>query len=582
MIEKMSRTEDTKIFKGKELEEVKKLLADGRTFQEILNYIKYKNLEESVVSSIMEFLQKYKKKIHKVASIFINAFERKYKGNFYSMSLSKFFSIVTKYKEKYGLNNEEFKEVIRLFETKIYNKHGIISKKQNIFPNTNLSRALGYPVVEDNSNILMTTDDDYSYLNDIIRLYFLYRPKHSYLIIQTMLYKEFSTEVINGGFDKAKHDINICIHPLIAALFIPKFKSIEERMLYANIAGIVNMKHNKERILTKPDYELFYSLVVDPTDVVCDVVSPIKDLKNRAEIQIQLWDNVYNLRNGKFYDPLSINFMAFIDRCKLSNFDNPDLLYQNDEGVILRRLFSVFAFRPIIIFSVPVDNSIVHNPLNIPLNVAKVTTIPYITFKLPQFRLEDTEIKLESAIKQVQLIFEGNRFVPKLISIIDNNEGPIIFHVPRRYIKLPLSLSFPQYKPLTLNVLYNSTMHYNQINTTLITVDFSINIDDYQKNQKKYLLKSALCYDVTGEDDNIINNIIKGQTTYLFEYEDHAVEIPSQIYYYSPSDRKVLEGEISPIGNYDLESTQQLLQKHACILIYYRDTVPPVVDESRV
>jgi hypothetical protein len=293
-----------------------------------------------------------------------------------------------KYKKRYELSDEEFDEIRRIFEMRLFNSNANLGTTNVVYPNTTLSRAFGYAVVESTEPIKPSNTDDYSYLQEIIRTYQVYKGIHSYVVIQTMLYQDLADEAMNGTFDRYKHDINRYVHPLLAAFFLPKIESVEERMLYANIAGIINTRYNRERIVTKPDYELFYSMVVDPADTVCDNSSPMRDIKSRAEVQVQLWNNVYNLRNGKYYDATSLDFVAYIDKCKVSNVDNPDVLYLSDEGVILRRLFAVFSFRPIIVSTQPVFGMVTNNPFNLPVNPSVITSIPYITYKIPQIAVQ--------------------------------------------------------------------------------------------------------------------------------------------------------------------------------------------------
>ena len=53
-------------------------------------------------------------------------------------------------------------------------------------------------------------------------------------------------------------------------------------MLIASIANIVKCKHDGKPILTKPEYELHWDLITDPNDTVCDMESPMRDLRNRG------------------------------------------------------------------------------------------------------------------------------------------------------------------------------------------------------------------------------------------------------------------------------------------------------------
>ena len=549
MSDKLTRSIDTnELHNEAVIKEVQQLLKEGKTSQEVLNYARTKYSDDTMVDAIMEYFTDRRNKQVKVASVFIDAFERKYKNNFYSMSLSKFMKRALKYKKRYNLSDDEFDEIRRMFEMKVFNSNPNIAAHNIIYPNTNVSRALGYPVIETTDPIKPTSSDDYTYLQDLLRMYNMFRSVHSYVVIQTMLYTDLSPEAMNGKFEVNRHNVNSFVHPVLAALFLPKFQQIEERMLYANIAGIVNTRYNKERIITKPDYELFYSMVVDPADTVCDNISPLRDLKNRAEVQFQLWNNIYNLRNGKYYEATAIDFIANIDKCKISNVDNPDILYLSDEGVILRRLFAVFSFRPIVVQTLPVFGVILNNPLNLPVNTNVITSIPYITYKLPSVAVAGQQYALSDANNQMQFYMENGSFVPKATQIIDAR-GPIIFYVPRRVVALPIRVTNPQLTPFGFTELSNSTRHYHNINGIAVNYENTLSITKHIVNTNvTYYLRSAVALEKYND-----TNIILGHMTYLFNYaRDNNLNIiqgtdPTEINVYIPRRANLIASKGFPI-----------------------------------
>jgi hypothetical protein len=500
------------------IKEVKNLISDGITnlTPDLVNKLRYRFSDDSIVDSIMEHFADRRKKIAKIGKIFIEAFQKKYRNDFYSMSLSKFMKIAIKYKKKYDLSDDEFDEIKRVFEAKIFNTPQALSSASSvIYPNTNLSRVLGYPITESTDAIQPSSSDDYSYLQDILKIHQFFKPIHSYIVIQTMTYQDLSDEATRGLFEPNKHNINHYVHPVLAALFLPKMNSLEERMLYASISNIINTKYSRERIITKPDYELFYSLVVDPSDTVCDNVSPLRDLKNRVDVQSQLWNNVYNLRNGRYYDASVLDFVTQIDKCKISSVDNPDLMYLSDEGIILRRLFAIFAYRPIIVYTQPIFGAIINNPLNLPVNNHAITSIPYITYKLPNVQMTGQVHKLTDSNNMIQFYLENGSFVPKVTTIINVN-GPIVFYVPRRALTLPVAISNPQLQPFGIASLAQSTRHYQNIN--FVPIDFEeqivlANSGNESSNVKQFYIRSIVTFERMPQ-----STIILGHFTYLFKY----------------------------------------------------------------
>jgi hypothetical protein len=339
-------------------------------------------------------------------------------------------------------------------------------------------------------------------------------------------------------------------------------------MLYANIAGIVNSRYQKERIITKPDYELFYSMVVDPTDTVCDIVSPLRDLKSRADVQYQLWNNVYNLRNGKYYEATSIDFVANIDKCRISNVDNPDILYLSDEGVILRRLFAIFAYRPIIVQTIPISGMIVSNPLNIPHNTNSITSIPYITYKLPGVQTQGQQYSLNDANNQIQFYMENGSFVPKATQIVDVR-GPLIFYVPRRSMGLPMKIANPQISPFGVADLANTTREYQQVNEVELSYDNTIQINiNLTSTSKTYFLRSAVAFE---KYDN--TSIILGHMTFLFKYARNADQSimsadPMEIVTYIPRKANLIKNNGYPILSSNAHEAKRVMSTCGTIFVY--------------
>ena len=496
---------------------------------ELVNRLRSKYSDDNVVDSIMEYFSDRRKKISKIANVFMDAFQRKYRNDFQTMTLSRFMKKALKYKASYNLSNDEFDEIKRVFEQRLYNSPNAVAQSV-IIPNTNVGRVLGHPITESTDGIKPSNTDDYSYLQEILKLFQTFRSLHSYVVLQAMSYQfpltgSIPLEVQHGTFDNKRHNKYVHVHPVIAALFIPKIKSLEDRMLYANIAGIVNTRYNRQRILMKPDYELFYSMVVDPADTICDNVSPLRDLKSRAEVQIQLWNNVFNLRSGKPYEASSIEFMQYIDKCKVTNMDHPDLVYLSDEGVILRRLFSIFAFRPIIIQTAPIMNVVSTNPLAIPPNVVSMTAAPYIIYRLPMFSygsalpgaptgttLPNQPADLDNALDQIQFFMENGVFVPKMTKLFTCN-NVLIFYVPRKYNSLPLSMNVGL-GPINPSLYNNSMFNHQKYIATSVRVENQLNGKGIESNQN-YRLRSYVYYNVNAD------GVIIGHNAWILSNNDN-------------------------------------------------------------
>lgn len=570
MSEKITRSVDTELHNETALKEVQQLIKSGvmQLSPDTVNKLRAKYSDDNIVDSVMEYFTTRRDKISKVAKIFMDAFERKYSNDLASMSLSKFMKKTLKYKKKYNLADDELAEVQRLFESRLFNSSPSVSALTTVtYPNTSLSRAFGYPITESTDAIKPANADEYASIQTILKIHQMYRSIHSYIIIQTMQFQDLQNEATTGQFKSDRHDANRHVHPVLAALFLPKIDLLEERMLYASIAGIVNTRFNRERIVTKPDYELFYSMVVDPTDTVCDPSLPMKDMLNRANVQVQLWNNVYNLRNGKYFEATNMEFIAHMDACKISSIDNPDVIYLSDEGIILRRLFAIFSFRPIVVQTQPVIGVITSNPLNLPVNVSAIKSIPYLSYKLPNLSLQGQTYHLSDTNNQIQYYMENGSFVPK-VTVIRDGRGPVIFYVPRRSMNLPVHVTHPQLTGMGISHLQPSVRHYQGINTTPINFDSSMQIIQFDNQPKTYYLRSVVAFDTAAP-----SNIILGHKTFLLQYpRDAAGNIinanPNDTLVYNPRTSYIAANNNQAIFNCSYLTIQDESTTSGSIFVY--------------
>jgi hypothetical protein len=273
-------------------------------------------------------------------------------------------------------------------------------------PNTNLSRTLGNGVIDVNDG-MNVDEDEYGVLQSILELYAQKRQTHAQVVLQSLAYRDVAFEAISGKFDANRMNPHCSVNSVVAAMFIPKIPIFDEHMLMANMAYIVKQRYSKKPIETKPDYELFYDLISDPNDVVCNADSPIRDLYNRCKLQCSLWDSVLALRNGRYYDCSNTNFLMNVDQCKINNYDAPDLVYISDEGAVIRRLLGAFSFRPTIVKTTPTVNVHNMNQSTFRNTVAfpKVTSQAIITLRVPHNNANQ-RVDLRKALNDVQLYMD--------------------------------------------------------------------------------------------------------------------------------------------------------------------------------
>ncbi|NBO17587.1 MAG: hypothetical protein EBV07_01730, partial [Proteobacteria bacterium] len=279
-----------------------------------------------------------------------------------------------KYKVKYGLSDSEFAEFQRIYEQELVGNKSL----DLIQPATNVEKVLGGISLDFNGFASRLDGEDKTYMKEIERLDAASKPLHAQVLLQSLKYRDLDFEAVSGVYDRNLHRIGEHIHPVVAALFLPKFNVIENHFLYASISNIIKSRHNGDPLNSRPDYELFFALTTDPNDVVCDNKSTVLDLLNRAQLQVQLWNCVLHLRNGQYYNASFKDFMASVDLCRLNKQDTPDLVYGRYDGVILKRLLSAFSFRPTMVSVTPaIVNPVAVNPYSYNIR-PQVTGVPMI------------------------------------------------------------------------------------------------------------------------------------------------------------------------------------------------------------
>jgi hypothetical protein len=410
------------------------------------------------------------------------------------------------FKVKHDLSDDEFAEFQRIYEQELVG----LKSPDVIIPSTNMMKVLGSINVDFQGFALKLNDTDYKFLQEILKLYASSRPLHAQVLLQSMQYRDCDFEALTGEYKRELgHRPGDSIHPVVAAMFLPKIDVLENHFLYSNIAGIVKARYNGESLSNRPDYELFYSLTNDPNDVVCDNRSSIQDLLNRAQLQNQLWHSVLNLRNGQYYSASFRDFVGSVDMCRLNKQDNPDLVYGRYDGTILKRLLSAFSFRPTIVSTTPVYNIVNINPYQ--QNVRPVVTgVPMINLRLPPSITDNTPISLSDALEQHQYFLENGVMVPRHTSLI-YSRGVLFFFVDRR----ANVIRFNDMQPFNIARMPIAVSGFERLN------DREVDFEDVIKIRgDTYNLRSVVLAEVNR--NSVERNVVVGSSAIFMLHADSA------------------------------------------------------------
>lgn len=516
--------------KGKKLnivqKEVRNLLASGASAVSVAELSKLRNkYKEDVVDEIIDAHADQLRSIRKKAKKFAKVILRKYSH----LPLHKALKKALKYKVHYKLSDSEFSEFRRVYEQELtgYQHRGPSAFQ---YQRTRIGKVLG-DLPQSDIQALRVGAKEQPILQDILQMYAMNKVLHSQVQVQSATYSDCAAHALNGQLRTAGNQTMTAnpanhVHALVAAMFLPKFEILDEHMLFANIAYIVKCKHEKKPIMTKPDYELYYDMITDPNDVVCDIDSPLADLRNRVILQRDLWDAVLNLRNGRYYNHNLGNFLASVDNCRINMYDTPDLIYLKDEGAILRRLLSAFSFRPTIVSTLPIQHMVVeNNPYVRPPTITNVTAIPMIPLRLPlNINTDDVEVSLDDALNQAHWYLENGTIVAKNQSII-YSKGILVFYINRRYQALNVARMM---RPQSFTRLPRTIAGFEKLNDKAVKFSPVMNIMNTNYNLRSVVLVESQQISPKTE------HLITGTTAAIMKHRDLPNNVSDRFYYYDP------------------------------------------------
>lgn len=423
--------------------------------QTTLVRLRHKYGDDELVEKIRTVFSHRHNQIVKSAKRFADAVRRKYGATNtpYHMLLQK----ARLHARKYKMSDAEFSEFTRMFEQEL---SGTADRRREVVvPVTNMMKVLGNLAENKDDVNFNLQSGDYKALQQVLNLHTSSKSLHSQMVLQSLTYgsahnpgttavnannfaSAISAEAISVKYNKNDDNKTEHIHPVVAALFLRKNTDLDNHFLLSSISGVVKSRFNKQALTTLSDYELFYDLVTDPNDIVCDNASTVADLLHRSNLQNQLWNNVLNLRNGRCYNSSFPDFLTSVDMCRLNKYDNPDFVYGRHDGTILKRLLSAFSYRPTVVSTLPVYNQVfAANPYHVNTRPT-VTRIPMITIRTAHGNMQgdtgDIDIRSVLSEPQDQYFIEGNVVTKRKVSIL-YSRGNVFVYLDRRGTQVKLN-----------------------------------------------------------------------------------------------------------------------------------------------
>ena len=499
-------------------DEVQKLFRKNNGKVSSVDFLKLKQQynDTELVEKIQNAYLEKQTSISKKAKKFAQLIREKYSNQQYPFHL--LLEKARLFKVKHDLTEDEFAEFQRIYEQELVG----FKSNEIMIPSTNMMKVLGSINVDFQGFAMKLNDNEYKVLQEILKLYASSRPLHAQVLLQSIQYTDCDFEALTGQFKKEfGNRPGDSIHPVIAAMFLPKINVLENHFLHSNISGIIKARYNGESLTTRPDYELFYALTQDPNDVVCDSRSPISDLLNRAQVQNQLWNCVLNLRNGQYYNSIFREFVGSVDLCRLNKQDTPDLVYGRYDGTILKRLLSAFSFRPTVVATTPVYQIVNINPYQ--QNVRPVVTaVPMVNLRLAPTISDNSSINLSDALEQHQYFIENGTMVPRHTSLI-YSRGILFFFVDRR----ANVIRFNDMQPFNIARLPTAISGFERLNDREVFYE-----DEIKIRGDTYKLRSVVLAEINRTAPE--SNIVVGSSTIFMVHADGNKYFQNEFFQYDP------------------------------------------------
>ena len=486
----------------------------------IYEELKKKGLTDKQIENVTKTYKDNLDYVKRLATKIKNRFLERYSNLTKHESLIK----IDHYQDKYKFSNAVKDAVIYLIFT---------SDKLKDYeePYTNMSKALGYiPKSQYYAGKINIAGDEEA-VNKIMELHAKTSQLHKDVQLQSLTYDSCSSSALMNGFEREKYDMHNSVHPVLFALFFPKFDILERQMIFASITNIVTRKKNGEELNTSSDAQLYNDICIDPVETTCTQESnkPFTDLLARANVQTQLWTNIKALRSGSYYSVNKSSFMTVLDMCKNNIYDMADYAYVSDDATILRKLFSAFSFRPTFISTAKLPSNFLNmssNSSNLPQVFAPhVETIIMLPLRLTNEEDETKTLNLKNALMDKQVMNQHGQLIVKDQQVISSRDL-LVFYVNRRFHKNNITRVMMPYQMPTLPLTVST---YESLND--IEVAFSLSIP---VGSQIFNLRSAVAVEtVTLKEEGIAdkNQIITDSSALVFS------DIPDMVYQYKPIDR---------------------------------------------
>lgn len=412
--------------------------------EQVRSMLRHKKMDDDKIESTVNKLVEARDRVRKYARKFIDKIDQHYGLHDVPSIIKK----AVKYAEKHELSSAEKDAVVSMaLKGDVGNNFTLLNQLRY----SEMSKFMGIQTT--GGEVLNLQAKDHKPLNEIVSLFEASRIVHTDIKNQLALYRDCAIEAVTADYDKNRANLSIHIHPVVVALFLPKIEALERRMLCTNMGRIVIQRStpytnrhipvwdNAIQGEMEAEWHLTIDIVNDPNSLAYfSDDTPITNMHKRFRIQVELWKNVLNLRQGRLYslagydaDDGITGLLRVLSTYDWSYFDAPDMYHIQDEGTVLRKLLAVFSLRPTFAQMTTLSSRAVLGYSN--YNALQRTTflnIPVVNVRLPTVMQQQQPVSLEKSLSQTDFLIEHKTLVPKFRSVMYTQQL-LFFYVNRRY-----------------------------------------------------------------------------------------------------------------------------------------------------
>jgi hypothetical protein len=377
---------------------------------------------------------------------------------------------------------------------------------------------------------------DFAKIQDIVRLESVNKPLYQQVVLQSVQYNDCDLIALTGKFEVERHIAQQHVHPLIAALYIPKFDVLERTTLHAHLAGVIRARYNREPLLNQVDKELFENIIYTNRREVCSM-NPAEDLHRRVKLQYALWENVLALRNGRYYN-MNSDLVSTLDQCHLT-YVSPTNTVVNDEGASLRRIFGAFGLNTIL-FNLKAAPQLLSTNLQLASSLFVPTTREEERSSLDSM----ITIDMSNSKEKQGAPYDFNDAMKQQSYYLDENDRYVLIDTEVKAVYRIMAIYVPRRKTSVVqrqqvgpNSIMSAVMQFNQLPLTIsgmseinnypVIAPPAIKVGSYLLRKRSVLINEVIPYASPNDATNVVQ-LVTSSSAIVYPVDQ------SPIYYYNP------------------------------------------------